>query len=231
MYITGLKKLDLPIKSALLFLLSLLFTQIILPNSFISNTSYFNATTSSPYFQYGFSQFTQNKYSPFLFVISYYLLAPKSNTIIRQSVYFAIASIVSTAFFLINATELNAYLINTLLFFSIGSLVLENIFSRKLKIDTARYLLVFLSGILHGSLFSNSILDIDFPNKSSFALIFFYCAGILISLLSILCFLYVLIGRWMAGKPYYKKWIVNPLSIFIGLYVLVQIIQLLFSKN
>lgn len=109
---------------------------------------------------------------------------------------------------------------------SILFVAVENILLSELK--PWRIILVFLFGLIHGMGFASSLNEIGLP-RNQFALsILSFNIGVELGQVSIILAVFMLIIKPTSGLINYRKKVVYPISIAIGLIAMVWTVQRVF---
>lgn len=148
------------------------------------------------------------------FVLSLFLLSPRLKPIVMQSTAFTLAHSVTlclAAYHLINPP---ARVIEPLISLSILYVALENIYSPRLK--PSRLGIVFVFGLVHGLGFAGALAEMGLPKNAYFTSLLMFNAGVELGQLVVILAAYFILAKWFASKPYYRKWIVVPLSFCIA---------------
>ena len=114
---------------------------------------------------------------------------------------------------------------------SVFFVTLENIFARKLKIDNTRHLLVAICGMIHGAAMGNMFLNSGAADPAALFSFASFSTGLLLGEISILAALFVVVGKFLATKDYYKRSIVTPVSLLLATYCIYEVFQLVVVPN
>ncbi len=109
---------------------------------------------------------------------------------------------------------------------SIMYVAFENIFSPKLK--ASRIGIVFLFGLIHGMGFASVLTELGLPKNAYFSSLIMFNIGVELGQITVIVAAYFLIGKIFGNKPYYRKWIVTPLSILIAAIALYWAVERIF---
>ena len=161
-----------------------------------------------------------------LFVISLCLLNNKIKTMLWQATAFTVAHSITLALSMKGIFTLPAPIVEPIIALSILFVAVENIILSELK--ASRILVVFLFGLIHGLGFASSLNEIGLPRNKFFTSILSFNAGVEIGQIAIILAVYLLIILPFGKKTNYRKIIVYPLSLLIGLVAAYWTIERIF---
>jgi HupE/UreJ protein len=167
------------------------------------------------YMQLGFAHILPLGFDHILFILSLFLLSPELKPVLWQATAFTIAHSITLGLAMYNIITPPTKIIEPLIAVSIMYVALENIFSPRLK--ASRIAVVFLFGLVHGMGFANSLVQLGLPKNAYLTALVMFNVGVELGQLTIILLAYFLLAKWFAGKPYYRKAIVIPLSVIIAL--------------
>ena len=167
------------------------------------------------YFKLGVSHIIPDGIDHILFVVTLCLLNSKVKSILWQASAFTIAHTITLALSMKGIIQLPADIIEPLIALSIMFLAIENILLDKLK--PWRIAIVFLFGLVHGMGFASALNEIGLPRNQFFTSIFSFNVGVEIGQIVVIALMFLLLIIPFGKKPYYKKFIVYPLSGAIAL--------------
>jgi hypothetical protein len=119
-----------------------------------------------------------------------------------------------------------AQIVEPLIALSILYVAVENMVSRKLR--TSRLVVVFLFGLVHGMGFASALGQLGLPQSSYFSSLLLFNLGVELGQILVIVLAWLVLAKWFANKPYYRKLIVMPLSMIIGVISVYWIIERLF---
>ncbi|SHM01706.1 HupE/UreJ family protein [Mucilaginibacter sp. OK098] len=161
-----------------------------------------------------------------LFILSLFLLSPKLKPVLWQATAFTIAHSVTLGLAMYHVITPPAKIVEPVIAMSILYVALENIFSPRLK--TSRIGVVFLFGLVHGMGFAGALGQLGLPKNSYLISLVMFNVGVELGQLTVIITAYFLLARYFGDKPYYRKYIVIPLSVIIALIATYWTIQRLF---
>lgn len=150
-----------------------------------------------------------------LFVLSLFLLSPKLKPVLLQSLAFTIAHSVTLGLAVYNVVTPSPKIIEPLIAISIMYVALENIFSPRLK--PSRIAVVFCFGLVHGLGFAGALSGMGLPQNAFLSSLVMFNIGVELGQLTVILTAWFLLAKWFGQKPYYRKYVVIPLSIIIAL--------------
>ncbi|WP_295796043.1 HupE/UreJ family protein [Mucilaginibacter sp.] len=161
-----------------------------------------------------------------LFILSLFLLSPKLKPVLWQATAFTVAHSVTLGLAMYHVITPPAKIVEPVIALSILYVALENIFSPKLK--TSRIGVVFLFGLVHGMGFAGALGQLGLPKNSYLISLIMFNVGVELGQLTVILTAYFVLARYFGDKPYYRKYIVIPLSIMIAMVATYWTIQRLF---
>lgn len=161
-----------------------------------------------------------------LFILSLFLLSPKLKPVLWQATAFTVAHSVTLGLAMYHVIAPPAKIVEPVIAMSILYVALENVFSPKLK--TSRIGVVFLFGLIHGMGFAGALGQLGLPKNSYLISLIMFNVGVELGQLTVILTAYFVLARYFGDKPYYRKYVVIPLSVMIALVAAFWTIQRLF---
>lgn len=178
------------------------------------------------YGKLGFQHIIPQGFDHILFVSGLCLLNTKISTILWQATAFTVAHSITLALSMKGLIVAPSAVVEPIIALSILFIAVENLLISKLS--PFRILLVFMFGLIHGMGFASALNEIGLP-RNQFALsILSFNLGVESGQVVVIFAMYLLVIRPFGKKPYYKKWVVFPISIVIGLIALYWTVQRIF---
>ncbi len=209
-----------------LLLLSFLVCQTIFAHDVEGLSKLSKTEVASIYVQLGFTHILPLGLDHILFVLSLFLLNPKLKPILLQATAFTVAHTITLGLAMYQVIKPPANIVEPIIALSILYVALENIFSSKLK--ASRIGIVFLFGLIHGMGFASVLTELGLPKNAYFSSLIMFNIGVELGQITVILSAYFLLGKLFSNKPYYRKWIVIPLSILIALVALYWTVERLF---
>lgn len=161
-----------------------------------------------------------------LFILSLFLLSPKLKPVLWQATAFTVAHSVTLGLAMYHVITPPAKIVEPVIALSILYVALENIFSPKLK--ASRIGIVFLFGLVHGMGFAGALGQLGLPKNSYLISLIMFNVGVELGQLTVILAGYFALARYFGDKPYYRKYIVIPLSVIIAVVATFWTTQRLF---
>jgi len=150
-----------------------------------------------------------------LFVLGLFLASPKIKPLLIQATFFTMAHTISLVMVANKLLLPNANIIEPLISISIVFIAIENIFIT--QINSRRYWVIFLFGLIHGMGFASAFIETSINNTYFYTSLFSFNVGVEIGQVLILLLAYLVIGKPYGSESWYRKKIVIPVSIFIAI--------------
>jgi hypothetical protein len=179
--------------------------------------------TAILYLKLGYKHILPLGFDHILFVLSLFLLSPTLKPVLWQSLAFTIAHSVTLGLAANGFIRVSPGIIEPLIALSIMYVALENIFVTKLRLS--RIGVVFLFGLIHGLGFASALSNLGLPPHAFLSSLIMFNIGVELGQLTVIVAAFFLFGRWFGQKPYYRKFIVIPLSLLIATIALCWVIQ------
>ncbi|MBC7650953.1 MAG: HupE/UreJ family protein, partial [Deinococcales bacterium] len=166
------------------------------------------------YLKLGFTHIIPQGLDHILFVIGLCLLSNKVKVILWQATAFTVAHSITLALSMKNIIVAPSAIVEPIIALSILFVALENMLLSELK--AWRIVLVFLFGLIHGLGFASSLNEIGLPRNKFAVSILSFNVGVELGQIAIILLVFALLVLPFGKKPYYKKWVVFPISIAIA---------------
>ncbi|MBT2558929.1 HupE/UreJ family protein [Hymenobacter sp. ISL-91] len=167
------------------------------------------------YLQLGYTHILPLGIDHVLFVLCLYLLEPRLKPVLWQATAFTVAHSITLGLAMYGVVSPPASLIEPLIALSILFVALENIVVEHL--NPWRIVVVFGFGLLHGLGFAGALTGLGLPPNMFVESLVAFNIGVELGQVSVILLAWLLIGRWAAGKPWYKRRILVPASVVIAL--------------
>jgi hypothetical protein len=178
------------------------------------------------YLELGFTHIIPLGFDHILFIISLFLLSPKLKPIIWQATAFTVAHSITLGLAMFGVIKAPGYIVEPIIALSIVFVAVENIITAELK--PTRLLIVFAFGLIHGLGFAGVLKDLGLPEKEFMNALISFNIGVELGQLAIIIAAWFLVGKWFNKKPWYRKYIVNPVSAVIALIALYWTVERIF---
>ena len=224
MHINGSINLAAFRKMVCFCLLSVLFSQSLEAHIITGELDNLSKTdVSFIYFQLGYMHILPYGFDHILFILSLFLLSPKLKPILWQATAFTVAHSVTLGLAMYHVITPPTRIIEPLIAISILFVALENIFSPRLK--ASRIGIVFLFGLVHGLGFAGALGQLGLPRNAYMLSLIMFNVGVEAGQITVILLAYFLLAKWLSDKPYYRNYIVIPLSGTIALIAAFWTIQ------
>lgn len=158
-----------------------------------------------------------------LFVTGLCLLNNKIKTMLWQATAFTVAHSITLALSMKNIIVAPPAVVEPIIALSILFIAIENILLSKL--NPWRILIVFGFGLVHGLGFASALNEIGLPRNNFTTSILSFNCGVEIGQIAVISTIFLLIIIPFGNKLWYRKRVVFPLSILIGLIALYWTIE------
>ncbi len=178
------------------------------------------------YLKLGYTHILPQGFDHILFVVGLCLLSTKIKTILWQATAFTVAHSITLALSMKNIIVAPSAVVEPIIALSILFIAIENLLLTELK--PWRILIVFMFGLIHGMGFASSLNEIGLPSNKFALSILSFNVGVELGQITIIVAFFVLLGIPLGKQPWYRKKVVYPMSIAIGLIALFWTIQRVF---
>ena len=175
------------------------------------------------YLKLGFEHIIPLGVDHILFVVCLCLLNNRFKTVLWQATAFTVAHSITLALSMQNIIVLPAEIVEPIIALSIFFVAVENLLLDKLK--PWRIILVFIFGLIHGIGFASVLSEIGLPRDKFLTSIISFNLGVEIGQIVVISILFALIILPFGRKPWYRKFIVYPLSVLIACIALYWTVQ------
>jgi len=178
------------------------------------------------YLKLGFTHIIPQGFDHILFVSGLCLLSNKIKVILWQATAFTVAHSITLALSMKGLIIAPSAVVEPIIALSILFVAVENLLLTELK--PWRIFLVFMFGLIHGMGFASALNEIGLPRNKFFTSILSFNLGVEIGQVTVILTVFALVIIPFGKQPYYRKWVVYPLSVVIGLVALYWTIQRVF---
>ena len=174
-----------------------------------------NWSVIKDYTRAGFGHILPKGLDHILFILGIFLFSLKMGPLLKQVTMFTVAHSITLSLAMLNIFSLPATVVEPLVALSIAYIGIENVVLKEIK--PSRLFVVFGFGLLHGMSFASMLTDFGMPKNSFVAALISFNVGVEIGQLSIIAMAFVLFGVWFRKKQWYRKFLVIPASLLIGM--------------
>jgi hypothetical protein len=158
-----------------------------------------------------------------LFVLGLFLLAQNTRTILLQVSAFTVAHSITLGLALYGVVSAPAALVEPLIALSIAYVAFENLMTSSLR--PWRVALVFAFGLLHGLGFAEALRELNLPRSAFLGTLVSFNAGVEGGQLAVIAAAALLVRALRVPSADYRRLIVRPASLLIGLMGVFWVIQ------
>jgi len=181
------------------------------------------------YFKQGFIHILPLGLDHILFVMCIFLMNPKLKPVLWQATAFTVAHSITLGLAMCGVIDPPSYIIEPLIALSIVFIAVENIITPKL--NAGRVMVVFAFGLVHGLGFAGALGDLGLPSNQFFTSLLTFNLGVEIGQVTVILIAWLLIGKWMGDKTWYRSRVVYPLSAIIAVIALYWTIERAFLSS
>jgi hypothetical protein len=167
------------------------------------------------YMLIGFQHIIPLGFDHILFITCVFFLNSNIKQVILQASMFTLAHSITLGLAMYGVIRPPASIIEPLIALSIVFLALENIMSDQVK--PWRLVMVFLFGMVHGMGFAGALSQLGMPQYAFATALISFNIGVEIGQLAIILALYFFVARLFSTRLWYRRRIVIPISVVIGL--------------
>ncbi len=178
------------------------------------------------YIPVGFDHILPKGLDHILFVLGLFFLSLKMGALLWQVSAFTLAHTVTLALGALGLVTVPGSIVEPIIAASIVYVGVENILSK--GISRWRPFVVFAFGLLHGLGFASVLGDFGLPEGQFIPALIGFNIGVEIGQLTVIAIAFLLVGLWFGKKPWYRKFIANPVSAAIALIGLYWCIERVF---
>ena len=167
------------------------------------------------YLKLGFEHILPAGLDHILFIVGLCLLSTRFKPIFWQATAFTVAHSITLALSMKSIITLPSAIVEPIIALSIMFIAIENMVIKELK--PWRILIVFCFGLIHGLGFASSLSEIGLPRNRFFSSILAFNTGVELGQIAVILAVFLLLIIPFGGKVWYRKFIVNPLSVAIAI--------------
>lgn len=167
------------------------------------------------YIQLGYTHILPLGLDHILFVLSLYILEPRLKPVLWQATAFTVAHSITLGLAMYGIIHPPTSIVEPVIALSILFVAIENIITD--HINPWRLAVVFGFGLIHGMGFASALTSLGLPRQMFVESLISFNVGVELGQVSVILLAWALVGRWAADKPWYKRRVVIPTSVVIGL--------------
>jgi len=150
-----------------------------------------------------------------LFIVSLYILEPRLKPVLWQATAFTVAHSLTLGLAMYGLIQPPSSVVEPIIALSIVFVALENIITKRLS--PWRLAIVFGFGLIHGMGFASVLTGLGLPRRHYIGSLISFNVGVELGQVTVILLCWLLVGRWAAGRPWYRARVVVPVSAAIGL--------------
>ena len=177
------------------------------------------------YIYQGFVHIIPQGLDHILFVLALFLLATKTSTLLWQVSAFTLAHTITLALGIFGVINLPSSIVEPLIALSIAYVAVEIIYHQKLT--KWRLPIIFAFGLLHGLGFASVLVEFGLPKNEYVSSLISFNVGVEFGQITVIL-LALLTTRWFSKKPWYRQYVVIPVSALISVVAMYWFIERIF---
>ena len=170
------------------------------------------------YLKLGYQHILPDGFDHILFIIGVCLLSNRLSVLLWQATAFTVAHTITLILSMKGIIVLPPAVIEPIIALSIAFIAIENILLSELK--PWRILVVFAFGLVHGMGFASALNELGLPRNAFYTSLLSFNVGVELGQITIISLVYFSLIYWFGHKPWYRKYIVYPLSALIAVIAL-----------
>lgn len=175
------------------------------------------------YFGLGFQHIIPLGVDHLLFVVGLCLASPGLKSLLLQATAFTAAHSLTLALSIQKVISLPADIVEPVIALSILFIAVENLVLQGAV--RFRMAVVFLFGLIHGMGFAAALNETGLPRNKFLLSILSFNVGVEVAQVVVILFLYFFLLKPFSQKPWYRNWVLVPLSLLIALAALYWTVQ------
>ncbi|MFN8290548.1 MAG: HupE/UreJ family protein [Chitinophagaceae bacterium] len=204
-----------------------LFSSPVLAHDVVGELENMSATAKAVlYLKLGYRHILPGGFDHILFVLSLFLLSARLKPVLWQSLAFTIAHSVSLGLAMFGVVNISPAIVEPLIALSIVYVALENVFVKRLR--PSRIGVVFLFGLIHGLGFASALTEMGLPQNAFLSSLVMFNTGVELGQVTVILAAWFFLAKWFGNKPYYRSYIVIPLSVMIAVVALYWVVARVF---
>jgi hypothetical protein len=167
------------------------------------------------YLVLGFTHIVPKGFDHILFVLGIFLLSVRWRPVLLQVSAFTIAHSITLGLTMYGVVSLPARIVEPMIALSIAYVAAENVMTGELK--PWRLALVFSFGLLHGMGFAGVLRELGLPRSEFLTALVTFNLGVEAGQLTVIAIAFAIVAYWRRNRLTYRRLIVQPASLIIGL--------------
>lgn len=170
------------------------------------------------YLKLGFRHIVPDGLDHILFITALCLANNKLKTILWQATAFTLAHCITLVLSMRNVVTLPDGIVEPVIALSIAFVAIENLLLKEW--NPWKVVIVFAFGLIHGLGFASSLSETGLPRNQFFTSIISFNAGVEIGQIAVVAGAFLFLILPFKDKSWYRKFVVYPASVLIGLVAL-----------
>lgn len=150
-----------------------------------------------------------------LFVLGIFLMSKKMSPLLWQVTMFTLAHSITLSLAMLDIMTLPAQVVEPLIALSIAYIALENVMKKELS--NSRLWIVFGFGLLHGMGFASLLSEFGMPSDDFALALISFNIGIELGQIAVILLAFLLFAAWFRNDQLYRRVVVIPVSVLIGM--------------
>lgn len=170
----------------------------------------------------GFEHIIPKGIDHILFILALFFFSIRLKLLLWQITMFTVAHTITLGLSMNGVISLPPNIVEPLIALSIAYAGIENIFAKNLSGALVRWqviwrlALVFFFGLLHGMGFAGVLSDFGLPDDAFVTALISFNVGVELGQLVVVVAAFLVVSLWFRHKPWYRKFIVIPISLLIA---------------
>lgn len=174
------------------------------------------------YARLGFLHIVPWGFDHVLFVLGLFLLTPRVKAVLWQITAFTLAHTITLTLATLHLVTISSRIVEPAIALSIACIAIENLFVR--RVHPWRPIVAFVFGLVHGLGFASGLAEIGLPTGQIVTGVLAFNVGVELGHIAILLSAILVFAPWR-DKPWYRRRIVVPVSLLIGVVALLWLVQ------
>lgn len=159
----------------------------------------------------------------FIFTLALFVANPKLNIMLESAIVAAVIQFLFFTLTVYGAISLNFFIVEILVGIAIASVILDNLYSRKIRGPRIGFTIAF--SIVYGVWMADYFLYSGLSPQSNLEILLAVNIGIAAAQITIVILAFLLLGKLLANNKNYRSFVVIPLSIMSFLVMSIWILK------
>lgn len=158
-----------------------------------------------------------------LFILALFFLNNDWKSLLKQATCFTLAHSITLGLAMNGLVFIPSKIIEPLIALSIAFLAAENL--RSHRYTAIRYPIIFLFGLVHGMGFAGALSEVGLPSYAFVQALVAFNIGVELGQITVILLAYILCAYFLQKQHVYRKYIVIPSSVGIGMIAIYWTIE------